>query len=149
QLGDKGAKPVYVRDEADGSYLTDEHGNRMLYADFDRIIDEIRHSDATRRFRWMGGGPAPGPGPGWSVPIGRVLAEPTLCLDQRESARRPQPCEGNSQHSRTIALATWSSSSRRLALNGRRAANIVTSSWQISQPAAFAGHRCADGNCPI
>ncbi len=88
QLGDKGAKPVYVRDEADGSYLTDEHGNPTLCADFDRILDEITHSDAVTRFRWMGGGRAAGPRTGWTVPIARVLAEPTLCLDPKRVSKK-------------------------------------------------------------
>ena len=54
QLGDKGAKPVYLRDPSDGSYLTDTHGNRVLLQDFDRIVTEMTRSKAATRFKWLG-----------------------------------------------------------------------------------------------
>ncbi|HUN78501.1 MAG TPA: N-6 DNA methylase [Solirubrobacteraceae bacterium] len=88
QLGDKGAKPIYVREPADGSYLTDGEGNRILDADFDGLLAEIRDSDAARRFRWIAGGPSRGARRGWSVSAARVVEDPTRCLDPKRLSRK-------------------------------------------------------------
>jgi type I restriction enzyme M protein len=88
QLGDKDAKPVYVRADSDGSYLTDGEGNRVLYADFDRLLDEMRRSAASRRFKWIAGGPSKGLPDGWSVPVTRILADPTLCFDPKRLSEK-------------------------------------------------------------
>jgi type I restriction enzyme M protein len=89
QLGDKGAKPVYQRDPADGGYIHDESGSKVLDADFARILDEIRLSAAARRFKWMAGGPMRRrPPTGWTVPITRIADEPTLCMDPKRLCRK-------------------------------------------------------------
>ncbi len=103
QLGDKGAKPVYFRDPNDGSYLTDTHGNRMLYQDFDRILDDMRRSKAASRFKWLAGGPAKGTKTGWSVSAGTVTADPLLTLDPKRLSRKAVELRANvaaSPHSR-------------------------------------------------
>lgn len=88
QLGDKGAKPVYVRDPTDGSYATDANGNRVLYADFDRILDQMRASPASSRFTWMAGGGASGERTAWSVPAARVVEDPVLTLDPKRLSEK-------------------------------------------------------------
>lgn len=88
QLGDKGAKPVYVRDAATGAYTTDAGGNRVLYADFSRLLTEMRTGAAAAQFNWMAGGPASGPAAGWTTSVDRVVSDPVLTLDPKRLSEK-------------------------------------------------------------
>jgi type I restriction enzyme M protein len=88
ELGDKGAKPVYLRDATDGSYFTDSHGNRVLYQDFDRIVAEMTRSKPATRFKWLAGGPGKGPKDGWSISVSTITSDPLLTLDPKRLCRK-------------------------------------------------------------
>ncbi len=83
RLGDKGAKPVYLRDAANGSLIVDQHGNPALYQDFGRILTEIRSSNAANRFKWLARGSAKSATAGWSAPARVVVNDPFLTLDPK------------------------------------------------------------------
>jgi len=78
---------VFRRDPSDGSYQTDSNGNRILYADFDRILGQIDPVRRFRWFKWMAGGGAKGQ-TAWSVPIQRVVSDPGLTLDPKRFSEK-------------------------------------------------------------
>ncbi len=55
EAGNKIAKPVFKRNLNDGSFITDEKGDKILDTDFPIILDRIRNSTAANNyFEWMG-----------------------------------------------------------------------------------------------
>jgi len=88
RLGDKKAKPVYKRDPDDGSFETDERGNFVLHTDFERILGEMKSSDAGKEWDWLARDSEPSDDPGWSIPAGEVVGEGTLCLDPKRWSRK-------------------------------------------------------------
>jgi type I restriction enzyme M protein len=87
-LGDKGARPIYKRDPTDGSYLTDQHRNRVLDSDFDRVIEEMRSSTAALTRKWMAGGSTGVGEDGWSVSMAGIAADRWLTLDPKRLSRK-------------------------------------------------------------
>lgn len=88
-LGDKVAAPRYVRSAEDGSYLIDESGSRVLDADFDRALLDIRSSLAAKDFPWLNADlSAVKDRTGWSVPISQILNDPDLTLDPKRYCRK-------------------------------------------------------------
>jgi type I restriction enzyme M protein len=84
RLGDKKAKPIYLRDPNDGSYVLNEHGQYILHTDFDRILSEMRSSPAARTFKWLARGVSRSKERrGWSVNSALISKDPTLCLDPK------------------------------------------------------------------
>jgi type I restriction enzyme M protein len=89
QLGDKGAKPIYLRDPSDGSYLSDANGNRMLNADFAKALQGMRSSPAGKRFRWLARSAGRKAGAaGWSIPAASVTKDPWLTLDPKRLSEK-------------------------------------------------------------
>lgn len=91
RLGDKKAKPLYLRDPLDGSYDVDENGRRLLDTDFDRILGEMRSSKAGTSFRWLARGiSASKERKGWSVSSDLIRDDLTLCLDPKRLSQKAQ-----------------------------------------------------------
>jgi type I restriction enzyme M protein len=86
-LGDKSAKPIYRRDPTDGVFLTDTHGNRVLDSDFGRVLQEMRSSIASKRFKWLARG-APRSSDGWSVSARRITRDPWLTMDPKRLSEK-------------------------------------------------------------
>jgi type I restriction enzyme M protein len=92
-LGDKGAQPIYRRDPADGSYLTDIQGSRVLDADFERVLREMRAGAASSRFKWLARGQRKLP-TGWSIDARRVTNDPWLTLDPKRLSEKATTLRG-------------------------------------------------------
>jgi type I restriction enzyme M protein len=88
QLGDKGAKPIFRRDATDGSYLTDSHGNRMLDADFERVLAEMRSGGPAKRFKWLARGTPQKASTGWAVPARRITSDRWLTMDPKRLSEK-------------------------------------------------------------
>ena len=87
QLGDKGAKPVGLRDPSDGSYITrrTEIGSSRLTS----VSSSKTFERATpTRFKWLAGGPKRGAKTGWSVPAKLVTGEKVRSLDPKRLSRK-------------------------------------------------------------
>lgn len=88
-LGDKKAAPRYVRNQEDGSYVVNQDGERILDADFSRILDDIRRSDAAHENQWLVNGLTVESGErGWSIPISEVLDDPDLTIDPKRYTKK-------------------------------------------------------------
>jgi type I restriction enzyme M protein len=90
RLGDKGAKPIYLRDPSDGSYLADATGNRILDADFTTALHGMKTSPAAKRFRWLArsANQKSGAPSGWSVSAEQVTKDPWLTLDPKRLSEK-------------------------------------------------------------
>lgn len=83
-LQSRQASRIFRRNERDGSLLLDEDNAPIVDADFDRVLDELRASEAARCFGWLAGGARkPGSRNGWSVRASEILARKDLCLDPK------------------------------------------------------------------
>ena len=86
-VGDKGGERVFKRDPENGSYLLDEANDRIIDADFDRVLKEFLSSKPAEVFPWIADGRSAGTG-GWSVNIGNVLARADLSIDPKRWCER-------------------------------------------------------------
>ena len=97
-LSKKTAQRVYRRDPITGALLTDEANERVVDADFRRVLDDVRRSPAPFTFPWLAGGPFPAAASrsgrataatgGWSVDIRAVLDHTGLCIDAKRWCER-------------------------------------------------------------
>jgi type I restriction enzyme M protein len=88
-LGDKKAAPKYIRNEEDGSYIINGDGGRILDADFDGILGDIRRSVAAHQSPWLTKGIDLSAGqPGWSLNISTVLADDDLTIDAKRYTKK-------------------------------------------------------------
>jgi type I restriction enzyme M protein len=88
-LGDKKAAPRYLRNQDDGSFLIDPFGKRILDADFQDSLDDLRASPAAADFPWLAAGQVSRTNmPGWSVAISKVLADKDLTMDPKRLCRK-------------------------------------------------------------
>lgn len=91
RLGDKKAKPLYVRDPLDGSYDVDESGRRRLDTDFQQILTDMRSSAAGKTFPWLARGVSKSnTDKGWAVSSDLILNDSTLCLDPKRLSQKAQ-----------------------------------------------------------
>ena len=95
-LGDKKAAPLYIRNPEDGSYVVDIDGHRKLDADFSKILEDIRRSDAAHENSWLADGLSVKSGvPGWSINISEVLADPDLTIDPKRYTKKFKDLQAN------------------------------------------------------
>jgi type I restriction enzyme M protein len=88
-VGDKRAERVYRRDPQTGAYLLDALNERIIDADFDRVLDDFLGSKVATVFPWIAEGrPAPSRSNGWSVSIADVLARADLSIDPKRWCER-------------------------------------------------------------
>ncbi len=88
-LGDKKAAPRYLRNQDDGSYIVGTDGLRILDADFNSALDDIRRSLTAHQSPWLSKGlNLPAGKPGWSVPISDVLADTDLTIDAKRYTKK-------------------------------------------------------------
>jgi len=89
-LGNKVAAPVFVRNPDDGSYIVDpESGDRIIDADFESILKDLRSSMAAESADWLNEGLEVDVGSdGWSVSISEVLSEPERTLDPKRYSKK-------------------------------------------------------------
>jgi len=92
ELGNKVAAPVYVQNPEDGSYIIDEESNeRIISADFETILDDMRTSLAVESGGWIAEGyeiDDEDVGSGWSVSISDVLDDAERTLDPKRYSRK-------------------------------------------------------------
>ncbi|WP_339221004.1 N-6 DNA methylase [Paenibacillus sp. FSL W7-1332] len=81
-VGNKRAEPVYRRNEEDGSFIINNNGERIIDADFDLALEDLRNSDVAIQSPWLLANDSH-TGEGWSVSIGDVLKDETLTLDPK------------------------------------------------------------------
>lgn len=86
-VGDKGGERVFKRDPENGSYMLDEANERIIDADFDRVLKEFLSSKPADVFPWITEGRSAGTG-GWSVSISNVLARSDLSIDPKRWCER-------------------------------------------------------------
>ena len=84
RVGDKGAQPIYKRDETTGDLLLNDDNDPILDADFAKIADEFLRSGAADYFKWAREDRPPVTGSQTSsIPIKEVLSSPILILDPK------------------------------------------------------------------
>jgi type I restriction enzyme M protein len=86
-VGDKRADRVYKREPETGAYLLDAANDRIIDADFDRVLQDFLGSRAAEVFPWIVQGRHAKPG-GWSVGIDKVLARDDLSIDPKRWCER-------------------------------------------------------------
>ena len=89
-LGDKKAAPRYQRNQDDGSYIVGEDGERLLDADFESALADLRRSMAAEDFPWMVAGQETQGDKlsGWSVAIKEILKDEDYTLDPKRYCRK-------------------------------------------------------------
>ncbi len=91
-LGNKVATPVFVQNQEDGSYIVDEEsGERIIDADFENILDDLRTSLSVEHSDWIVEGyevDNEAAGTGWSVSIGEVVDDPERTLDPKRYSQK-------------------------------------------------------------
>jgi type I restriction enzyme M protein len=85
-VGNKRADPVYKRNPDDGSFLVGADGELCLDADFDELFADLKRSSVAHDFGWIDAEHSTKSG--WSVDIGDVLREPSLCLDPKRYCKK-------------------------------------------------------------
>lgn len=91
KLGDKQGEKMYLRDPADGSFVLDSNGKRIIDAEFDETIDDIRRSAVAGHFPWMVANTPQQQAKqttGWSRPISDVVQETYLTMDPKRHCRK-------------------------------------------------------------
>jgi type I restriction enzyme M protein len=86
-VGDKGGERVFKRDPENGSYVLDQANEKIIDADFDRVLKEFLSSKPAEVFPWIAEGRSAGAG-GWSINIGHVLARDDLSIDPKRWCER-------------------------------------------------------------
>ena len=86
-VGDKGGERVYKRDPENGAYLLDTTNERIIDADFDRVLKSFLGSKAADVFPWITEG-RDGGANGWSINISEVLARADLSIDPKRWCER-------------------------------------------------------------
>ncbi|MEW4370975.1 HsdM family class I SAM-dependent methyltransferase [Paenibacillus kandeliae] len=82
EVGNKRAEPVYKRNEEDGSFIINNEGERIIDADFDFAIDDLRNSSVSLQSPWLLTSDTH-TGEGWSVSIKDVLKDQSLTFDPK------------------------------------------------------------------
>lgn len=92
EVSNKKSKPIYLRADTDGSFITDEVGNKVVRSDFQSTLSSIRSSPAAAKVSWMANAYPESRGkprrPGWAVPIENVVADPLRTLDPKRHSRK-------------------------------------------------------------
>ncbi len=88
-LGNKRAAPKYIRVPEDGSFRIGEDGEKVLDADFGKVLDDLRRSAAAEDFSWLTEEIVVPDGPvGWAVGMDDVLCDPDITLDPKRLCRK-------------------------------------------------------------
>ena len=88
EAGNKNAKPIYKRDNEDGSYIMDEDGNLIVDSDFGKVSEDILSSDAAVCFNWLSSGKRTDAKEGWSISIKAIYDDKDLTLDPKRYCRK-------------------------------------------------------------
>lgn len=88
-VGDNRAERVYQRDPETGAFLLDATNERIIDADFDRVLHEFIASKAGDVFPWITEGrPIERDRGNWSVNIAEVIARSDLSIDPKRWCER-------------------------------------------------------------
>ncbi|NJN36257.1 MAG: N-6 DNA methylase [Nitrospiraceae bacterium] len=108
ELGKKKASPIFVQNEKDGSYIVDEEsGERVIDADFDAVLDDMRTSLAVEHARWIVDGydvDKGDAGTGWSVSIAEIVDDADRTLDPKRYSKKYKDLLGSLKKSRHLRL---------------------------------------------
>ena len=86
-VGNKRGEPIYRRNPEDGSFLTDNEGNKVLDADFDRALMNIKNSILADSYQWLSDNISRNKN-GWVVSIKNVLQDSTNTIDPKRYCRK-------------------------------------------------------------
>ena len=80
---------LYKRSELDGAFELDENNQRLLDADFDRVLFDLYRSSIIDAFPWIAKGvPEADVSDGWSVQFSEILKDPNLIIDPKRWCRK-------------------------------------------------------------
>ena len=88
EAGNKNAKPIYKRDNEDGSYIINEEGNLIVDSDFAKVSEDILSSDAAVCFNWLSSGKEMKGSEGWSISVNAIYKDKDLTLDPKRYCRK-------------------------------------------------------------
>lgn len=77
---------MFRRNETDGSFLIDESGNKILDADFEKVLSDIRSSPVASDHSWLSES-RPNM-KGWALPISMVLKDGSLTMDPKRYCKK-------------------------------------------------------------
>ena len=86
-VSDKRAKRLFRRDPKTGAYLTNKRNERVLDADFGRILAEMRSPRMLSAFSWLGH-ESHQAAPSWGIDFGEILKRSDLSLDPKRWSHR-------------------------------------------------------------
>lgn len=89
-VGNKRGEPIYRRNLEDGSYIIDDEGNKILNADFDKVLMDIRTSMVADNYEWLSNKSKieSKNNNGWAVPINYVLQDDSHTIDPKRYCRK-------------------------------------------------------------
>lgn len=89
EAGNSNAKPSYMRNPEDGSYIFDEEGNPVLQCDFKDIIRKITNSNAANYFPWLSiGRPAIPSDDAWTISVKEFIGDADITLDPKRFCKK-------------------------------------------------------------